>query len=215
MDHRTISHGAVKSESTAQSERSKSQTMRKLATVMARLPACLLLACAAYVGMPTAGHAADTLPEPVNVSLPDAKKLGNSKFTWFGLHVYDAQLWSSVTGNQFDYKVHPSWLELKYGRDFAGADIAEQSREEMEKMGGASEEKLKAWEKKLAEIFPNIKKGDTLSAMYLPGKVMQFFHNGKPLASVNDMELARSFMGIWLDAKTSEPDLRKKLIGLR
>lgn len=182
---------------------------------MRRTLASVVLAIAAYAGLQSTSQAADALPEPVNVSMPEAKKLGNSKFTWFGLHVYDAQLWSSVTGNQFDYKVHPSWLELKYGRDFAGADIAEQSREEMEKIGGASEDKLKAWEKRLGEIFPNIKKGDTLSAMYLPGKVMQFFHNGKPLAAVNDMELARSFMGIWLDAKTSEPDLRKKLIGLR
>lgn len=180
-----------------------------------RVLAVLMLVSLCSAVLPGASLAADGLPEPVNVSMPEAKKLGNSKFTWFGLHVYDAQLWSSVTGSQFDYKQHPSWLELKYGRDFAGSDIAEQSREEMEKIGGASEDKLKAWEKKLAEIFPNIKKGDTLSALFVPGKVMQFFHNGKPLATVNDMELARSFMGIWLDSKTSEPDLRKKLIGLR
>mgnify|MGYP002133122481 CR=1 FL=1 len=175
----------------------------------------LLLVICALMVLPTAAYASDALPEPVKTSMPEAKKLGNSKFTWFGLHVYDAQLWSSVGGTQFDYKQHPSWLELKYGRDFEGSDIAEQSREEMEKIGSGSDEKLKAWEKKLAEIFPNIKKGDTLSALYLPGKVMQFFHNGKPLAALNDMELARSFMGIWLDTKTSEPDLRKKLIGLR
>jgi hypothetical protein len=175
----------------------------------------LLLSASALMVLPGTGMASDLLPEPVKASMPDAKKLGNSKFTWFGLHVYDAQLWSSVAGNQFDYKQHPSWLELKYGRDFEGSDIAEQSREEMEKIGGSSEEKLKAWEKKLAEVFPNIKKGDTLSALFLPGKAMQFFHNGKPLAVMNDMELARSFMGIWLDSKTSEPDLRRKLIGLR
>jgi hypothetical protein len=182
--------------------------------LISRLTA-LLLSTGAFFLLPNASIASDTLPEPVKASMPEAKKLGNSKFTWFGLHVYDAQLWSSVAGNQFDYKQHPSWLELKYGRDFEGVDIAEQSREEMEKIGGNSEEKLKVWEKKLAEVFPNIKKGDTLSALYLPGKAMQFFHNGKPLAAVNDMELARSFMGIWLDSKTSEPDLRKKLIGLR
>lgn len=182
---------------------------------LSRLLTGILLSTSVLLALPAVSMAADGLPEPVKTSIPEAKKLGNSKFTWFGLHVYDAQLWSSVAGSQFDYKQHPSWLELKYGRDFEGAAIAEQSREEMEKLGGNSDEKLKVWEKKLAEVFPNIKKGDTLSALFLPGKTMQFFHNGKPLAAVNDMELARSFMGIWLDTKTSEPDLRKKLIGLR
>lgn len=174
----------------------------------------LLLAAVFSVGSLPAAWA-DNPPTQVLDSIPEAKKLGNTRFTWFGLHVYDAQLWAAGTSAQFDYKQQPSWLELRYGRDFDGADIASRSKDEMENLGAASADKLKVWEKKLVEVFPNVKKGDALSALYQPGMNLQFFHNGKPLATITDLDLARSFMGIWLDPKTSEPAMRKKLIGQR
>lgn len=172
----------------------------------------LLTACLLTFSL--AGWAAGAPPEQVTSALGDGRQLGTNKFTWFGLHVYDAQIWSNVPNQQFDYTKHPCWLELTYARDFKGSDIAERSKDEMKEIGAGNDEKREAWEKKLAEIFPNVKKGDSLSALHVPGKSMQFFHNGKPLAQIQDMELAKAFMGIWLDAKTSEPKMRKKLLGL-
>jgi hypothetical protein len=54
-----------------------------------------------------------------------------------------------------------------------------------------------------------------LSALFTPGKGVQFFRNGLPLAKVDDPELAEAFMGIWLDPKTSAPEMRRELIGLK
>jgi hypothetical protein len=124
-------------------------------------------------------------------------------------------LWSNADPEGFNYKRDPSWLELKYARDFEGSDIAERSIDEMEEIGAGTEVQRQGWLVKLNEIFPDVKKGHTLSALFTPGKGVQFFRNGLPLAKVDDPELAEAFMGIWLDPKTSAPEMRRELIGLK
>ena len=153
-------------------------------------------------------------PQEVVDSIPNAQPMGSGTYRWFGLHIYDAQLWSNTTAPVFNYKRDPCWLELKYARNFDGADIARKSREQMAEMNIATREQLKSWEIELAEIFPDIQVGHTLGALYIPNHGLQFFRNGKPLARLDNEDLARSFMAIWLDPKTSAPELRKQLIGL-
>ncbi|HEX4857258.1 MAG TPA: chalcone isomerase family protein [Limnobacter sp.] len=154
-------------------------------------------------------------PKQVKQVLENGKLMGYGTLRWFGLRVYDGQLWSNAEPDSFNYKRDISWLELKYARDFKGADIAERSIEEIENIGAGTEAQRKQWLGKLQEIFPDVKKGHTLSALHIPGKHVQFFRNGLPLARVDDPELAEAFMGIWLDAKTSAPEMRRELIGLK
>lgn len=154
-------------------------------------------------------------PRQVSQAIENAKLMGHGTLRWFGLRVYDGQLWSNAEPDSFNYKRDPSWLELKYSRDFKGVDIAERSIEEMENIGAGTDAQRKQWLSKLTEIFPDVKKSHTLSALHLPGKHIQFFRNGLPLARVDDAELAEAFMGIWLDPKTSAPEMRRELIGLK
>ena len=65
----------------------------------------------------------------------------------------------------------------------------------------------------MKEVFPNIKKGETLTGVHQPGVGARFFHNGKPLAEVRDAEFSRRFFGIWLASGTSEPELRSAVAG--
>jgi hypothetical protein len=154
-------------------------------------------------------------PKQVTQTIQNAKLMGYGTLRWFGLRVYDGQLWSNADPEGFNYKRDPSWLELKYARDFEGSDIAERSIDEMEEIGAGTEVQRQGWLVKLNEIFPDVKKGHTLSALFTPGKGVQFFRNGLPLAKVDDPELAEAFMGIWLDPKTSAPEMRRELIGLK
>lgn len=159
--------------------------------------------------------AASEPPAQVLQAAPGMQKIGEGAYRWWGLHVYDAQLWAASNKGEFDYRATPNWLELRYARDFDGSDIAEKSREEIEEQGQVDPSLLDEWEKKLAALFPNVKEGDTLSALYIPGQPAQFFHNNKPIGTLKDVALAKAFMGIWLDEKSSAPDLRRELIGLK
>ncbi|NJM32342.1 MAG: hypothetical protein HC848_05080 [Limnobacter sp.] len=152
-------------------------------------------------------------PSEAVQAIPGLKKLGEGKLSWWGLSIYDSQLWGTATG-QTDFKPNSYWLELQYKRSFKGSEIAKKSREEIQDQHPYSPQKLDAWQAELTRIFPEVVKGDTLSALYLPGQPMRFWHNNKPLATLADPELATAFMGIWLDPKTSDPELRAKLLGL-
>ena len=176
------------------------------------------LALTLMVGMAPLVQANSNLnapPKQVTQTIEGAKLMGFGTLRWFGLRVYDGQLWSNAEAGDFNYERDASWLELKYARDFKGSDIAERSIDEMTQIGAGTAEQQKKWLEKLEEVFPDVKKGHTLSALFLPGKHLQFFRNGMPLAKIEDLELAEAFMGIWLDPKTSAPEMRRELIGLK
>ena len=65
----------------------------------------------------------------------------------------------------------------------------------------------------MKRIFPNVDQNDRLTGVNLPGGVVRYFHNGKPIGDIADPGFSRAFFGIWLDPKTSELDFRQLLLG--
>ena len=130
---------------------------------------------------------------------------------FFGLKVYDVQLWTINKNHSYS---EPFALELVYDMGLKGKDIAERSITEMRKQGYRDEAKLTRWLDVMTRIFPDIKKGDTLIGVSIPGKEIRFYTREKLIAAEADIEFARAFFDIWLSEKTSEPKLRKRLLGL-
>jgi len=62
-------------------------------------------------------------PKQVTQTIENAKLMGYGTLRWFGLRVYDGQLWSNADPEGFNYKRDPSWLELKYARDLKAATL--------------------------------------------------------------------------------------------
>ena len=65
----------------------------------------------------------------------------------------------------------------------------------------------------MTKIFPDIKQGDALIGVSVPGKEARFYNREKLIATVPDPEFAKAFFDIWLSEKSSEPKLRLKLLG--
>ena len=55
--------------------------------------------------------------------------------------------------------------------------------------------------------------GDRITGLNLPQTGVRYYYNGKLLGEIRDREFAKAFFGIWLDPRTSEPALRKQLLG--
>jgi Chalcone isomerase-like len=100
-----------------------------------------------------------------------------------------------------------------YDMSFKGREIAERSLAEMRKVGYKDEQKLKRWGEEMTRIFPDVKKGDALIGVSVPGKGAKFYSQEKLIAIAEDAEFAKAFFDIWLSEKTSEPKLREKLLG--
>ena len=83
----------------------------------------------------------------------------------------------------------------------------------MQKLQAPLAERLE-WRADLERVLPDVVPGDSITAVYQPGKGATFFHREKETGRIND-DLAKHFLGIWLDPRTSEPSLRQALLGKR
>lgn len=133
------------------------------------------------------------------------KRWGNGEFRRFGFLVYEATLWAGD-----DPQRPPLALRLDYKRNIEGKAIAEASVKEMRRFG-SEETVLAAWHERMARIFPDVQDGDHILGVYTPDGA-RFSHNGRDLGGVDDARFARDFFGIWLDPRTSAPELRAALL---
>ena len=153
---------------------------------------------------------AQSLPEMIARDVMGLSVRGEAAMRFLGLKVYDVRLWTQMKA--FSH-ADPFAIELVYDMTLNGKDIAERSVKEMRAQGVSDEAKLRRWGEEMAKIFPDIKKGDALIGVSLPGKEARFYNREKLIATVPDPEFAKAFFDIWVSEKSSEPKLRLKLLG--
>lgn len=142
---------------------------------------------------------------------------GRHRFKFWGFEVYDAVLRVGPGFEPLAYERHPMALALTYARTFKGADIARRSIDEIERQLVLEPNLRSRWLTQLTTIFPDVEAGDTLLGAYRPGQKLQFWRRGTQwqwVGELNDPELARRFMGIWLAPQTSQAAMRAALLGL-
>jgi Chalcone isomerase-like len=164
-------------------------------------------------GSDAAAPVALRAPSEVAGVVSGLRLLGRGTMRFFGLSIYEARLWAGADFSPMRYDGHAFALELQYALKLDGAAIAQRSIVEMRRAGNLDDDQAKAWEAALARAFPDVAPGDRLTGVHVPGQQTRFFHNGRPTSAVADPAFARSFFGIWLAASTSEPGLRRQLIG--
>ena len=138
--------------------------------------------------------------------LSGAKLLGQGRMTYWGFDLYDAQLFVAGNGSQTGLA-----LKINYLRNFKGDALREQTMKEMRQLG-VSDENRQKWSISLEKIFPNIAPGHSLTAIYRPQRGTLFLHNGQVVGEVPGDDFSKSFFGIWLDPRTSAPQLRTQLL---
>lgn len=169
-----------------------------------------LLLIGMMLGYATTAHAADV----VSRAIPQAEIVGKAAFSFAFWDVYDATLYAPKGVLKPDA---PFALSLQYKREFSGKDIAERSVDEMRGQGFTDKQKLADWQKQMENIFPDVKAGTMLTAVFDSNAATTFYqnNNNQPIGKVEDAEFTRQFSAIWLGEKTSEPEMRKKLLGLK
>lgn len=142
--------------------------------------------------------------------LPGAQLVGQGQFTRFGFSVYEARLWAPLGRyNQGE----PFALSLTYSREIAGERLVQASVDEMQKLQAPMTQNTQ-WRGALERVLPNVVPGDTITGVYQPGQGATFFHRERQTGQISD-ELAKHFFAIWLDPRTSEPNLRQVLLGTK
>ena len=158
-------------------------------------------------------RAATAAPPELAQALPDAALHGQARLRFFGLHVYDARLWTARPLAPGGWVQRPFALELEYARSLQGRKIAERSLDEMRRQQPIADADAQRWLATMGELFPDVDAGDRLTGVHLPAEGARFFFNGRPRGELRDPTFARLFFGIWLAPETSEPALRAQLLG--
>jgi hypothetical protein len=154
---------------------------------------------------------ATVVPPHIAAELPDARLAGSGTYRWFGLRIYDAELWVGPRGYQAEAESFA--LDLRYGRSFSGKKIAERSVLEMENLGLGSVEQRRNWLAQMQACFPDVDEGTHLTGIFRPSVGVSYFRDGKVICAINDTQFAAAFFAIWLDPHTSAPSLRAALLG--
>tara|TARA_R110000868_G_scaffold31062_14_gene114181 strand:+ start:1549 stop:2259 length:711 start_codon:yes stop_codon:yes gene_type:complete len=143
--------------------------------------------------------------------ISELKVVGEAKLKVLFWDVYNSTLYSQ--SGEYQTEFFPQALKIDYLRDINADDLIEKTKEEWEKLG-IKQETFSNWIPLLTEIFPNIKKGDTLLLNVTENQQSEFFFNGKTIGKITDKNFGPSFLRIWLDENSSYPKVRNKLIGL-
>ncbi|WP_144395105.1 chalcone isomerase family protein [Pleionea sediminis] len=144
-------------------------------------------------------------------------EVGNGKYTWFGIKVYDAKL---LAGENFDgdfKKSAPLALEILYDMDIDSSDLVETTNDEWEEIAiGKTNfcQGKKLWSEQLLDIWPDLKEGDRLKLFVDEERSSTFYHNDSVIGSIKDPNFSTCFLAIWLAEDSSAQDLREDLLSL-
>ena len=140
------------------------------------------------------------------------KPYGEGHMNFLFIKAYNARLWTDAASWSMDT---PFAMEITYGMGFDTSDLTERTIKEMKNVDPQlSDAEVAKLTPQLNKVYPAVKSGDRLTALYLPGKPIAFSHNGTPTGSI-DVGYAKDLFGLWLLPTTSSPSLRDKLLRLK
>lgn len=166
------------------------------------------------LALPAASLAFDAeprLPAALAVEAPGLKRFSEVRFVKYLFHVYDAALWTP--GARWSPR-EPYALEIRYAIGVTAADLARRSVEEMRAQGVGDEARLAAWEAQMRRVFPDIRPGDRLVGLALPGREARFYAGERLAGVVADGDFTDAFFAIWLGERSREPQMRRSLLRL-
>ncbi len=168
---------------------------------------------------PVTGLASDRpLPAIVADAIGALQPVGTGQLRWMGLRIYEATLWTP--DGEYNEGSGPFALAIRYQRDIPSNRLVRTTMEEMERLdvGGPS---VDEWERRLSEIFPDVKPGDRIVGVALPDQGTRFVlergseTNGaaEVIGQIDDAAFTSAFFAIWLNKDTRLPGLRRELVG--
>lgn len=138
------------------------------------------------------------------------RKVGEARLKVMFWSVYDSRLFTS-DGN-YTPGTRPLRLEIEYLLDISAPNLIKRTAQEWQAMGRQQPAQAQ-WLEQLANLWPNVRKGDVLTLEIAENERATFYHNGKRLGTMDDADFGQQFIDIWLSPESTRPELRLALIG--
>lgn len=139
------------------------------------------------------------------------KLLGKTTFSILFWDLYESKLLTTSGLYPIKQEYEKLVYEIHYLADISSKDLIKRTVEQWEHLK-VPKAQYQHYLTDLKLIWPDIKKGDTLSLLIDEGK-SAFYFNDRYIGIINDSEFGQLFLDIWLSENTSEPSLRLDLLG--
>ncbi|TXR54879.1 chalcone isomerase family protein [Reinekea thalattae] len=143
------------------------------------------------------------------LTLKTENLVGQSTLKVFAWEIYHSELYTE--DGRYDESTDNYVLKITYLRDITQQQLIKQTYKQLSKLG-VDESIYQRYDAQLKQLWPDVSKGDSLSAHIQPTGT-DFYFNGNAIGSVKGADFGPMFGSIWLSPNTSQPDLRKQLIG--
>ncbi|TMP35949.1 hypothetical protein [Pseudoalteromonas rubra] len=156
---------------------------------------------------------------------------GTADLRYLFWDIYSAALYTG--GEDYRETEYPQILSLTYKRDIEAQELVDATEEQWQKQQ-LSLDNSEQWLRQLVQLWPDIRKGNQLILVVDEDLQSRFYFRPEPpaelsaslsesdlkasarfLGAIKDSAFGPAFLGIWLSEKTTEPELRKQLIGRR
>lgn len=140
------------------------------------------------------------------------QEVGKARLSFLFWDIYDSKLLTSSGTYQTNFPSEQTILfEIQYLRDISKNDLIDNTIEQWQHIK-INKDEYSYFIPLLEEIWPNIKAGDKL-ALLIHNQSSQFFYNNQFIGSIEQEKFHQYFINIWLSPNTSQPKLRKLLLG--
>ena len=136
--------------------------------------------------------------------------IGEGSLKIFLSPIYDVRLLSDDKKFSWDNDLV---LEFDYQRALKKNAVIEASVKEISRQKGVTEKELSKWQSYLEMGIQPVEKSTKASLYWTPEGRITFYYDGVKAVTIEDADFARAFMNIWLGPQTSEPELRRALLG--
>ncbi|MDI7776266.1 hypothetical protein [Asticcacaulis sp. EMRT-3] len=164
------------------------------------LGAALVLACAPRIAQAS----------PLS-AVPQPEKVGTGRLNIVMMPILDVTLFAPQAHWRPDA---PFALQVTFLRPLQGHKLAGHALDEMRHIGLDGDPHLNVWGQKLSAVLPDVTRGDVLTGVRDAAGGTSFFMGAERLGHFADPSFSDAFFGICLSPRTSQPALRREVLGL-
>ncbi len=158
----------------------------------------------------TTGESA--LSNIVSINWNESEKIGQARFSKFGIHIYDASFWILLDKVDGSTK-NATALSITYARNIKAKRLLSSTHKEWKRLGFGQQYPINAWLRELEKIWPDVAHGDNITAVVSEHGDCVFYSNNQELGRIDDANFGPAFLDIWLHVDARYSQHRKELLG--
>ncbi|MDV6330748.1 hypothetical protein [Asticcacaulis sp. 201] len=149
-------------------------------------------------------------PQDLPRLVPNVGKVGTGRLSVLMVPVLDLTLYGPG-GTWSDER--PFALHIEHLRHLDSQGTSRRIISEIRALGFHDEARLAAWQHELMAILPDIKTGDTSTLVRTSTGATAFYHRNRFIGQIAEPAFSANFFAICLSPKTTQPALRRSLLG--